>query len=543
MIPKRIPGRIALSIGLTLLALNSIEAATIHAASPLLGDVSQAVASAADGDTVIVPAGTAHWASCLTITKGITLIGGTTCDTSTPHGTANDQTIILDDNRTVLPSPNQIINITLSPNQVFRMSGFTFRGGTGNLSNAYAVFVGGTCPGASGTGSFRVDHCHFDGLNRNVDVQTGGWVYGVIDHSIFYGSGFAVNVHHDTWGGGSKNYGDGSWAEPAYFGSNKFVFIEDCCMSNVTGDTNGADGSFDAKAGGRFVIRHNFLNNTQIACHGTEAQRSRGGRAMEIYNNTFNFTYNWPGGQVRSGAAVIHDNVGTGSLNGIMLLQPYRAFSNMGAPWTSATGFNPWDSNDSHGAYETGTQTGVSSSTTLVDSSKNWTTDQWAPTSAGVFKVVNTHALKSDGSYWAAGITSNTKNTLTFPTGDQPNRTVVFNPGDTYAIYRVTAVVDQPGRGPGDLLAGGDTAPINSVTGTRLWPRNALEPVYSWNNTIRGSPSRVGGAVPLIEGRDYFNDTKMLGYTPYQYPHPLVSGASPNPTPPSAPQNLHVVGP
>ena len=47
-------------------------------ASPSYTDVTAAVASASDGDTVMVPAGTASWTSTLTITKGIALIGATT---------------------------------------------------------------------------------------------------------------------------------------------------------------------------------------------------------------------------------------------------------------------------------------------------------------------------------------------------------------------------------------------------------------------------------------------------------------------------------
>src|SRR5439155_1691668 len=40
---------------------------------------------------------------------------------------------------------------------------------------------------------------------------------------------------------------------------------------------------------------------------------------------------------------------------------------------------------------------------------------------------------------------------------------------------------------------------------------------------------------PLQEGRDYFSDTPLPGYTPYTYPHPLVTGNNPTPTPTAAP--------
>jgi hypothetical protein len=64
----------------------------INAGSPSLADVKNAIASAADGDTVIVPAGTAAWTSTVTITKGITIQGQTTVNSDS--GTADDQTVV-----------------------------------------------------------------------------------------------------------------------------------------------------------------------------------------------------------------------------------------------------------------------------------------------------------------------------------------------------------------------------------------------------------------------------------------------------------------
>src|SRR5207249_10039345 len=87
----------ALAVGMFFTFLGQAEAAIpkiINAASPSLVDVTTAIAAAVDGDTVIVPPGTASWTSTLTLTKGITLIGQTT--TNPVAKTANDQTIILD---------------------------------------------------------------------------------------------------------------------------------------------------------------------------------------------------------------------------------------------------------------------------------------------------------------------------------------------------------------------------------------------------------------------------------------------------------------
>src|SRR5438045_2334012 len=60
--------------------LARVEAATtspstITAASPSLANVATAISSAADGDTVVIPSGTATWTSGLAIKKAITLQG------------------------------------------------------------------------------------------------------------------------------------------------------------------------------------------------------------------------------------------------------------------------------------------------------------------------------------------------------------------------------------------------------------------------------------------------------------------------------------
>src|SRR5438874_12360362 len=63
--------------GLLLSLLGQIQAgaAVINAASPSFGNVSTAIALAANGDTVVIPSGTATWTSSLTISKAITLQG------------------------------------------------------------------------------------------------------------------------------------------------------------------------------------------------------------------------------------------------------------------------------------------------------------------------------------------------------------------------------------------------------------------------------------------------------------------------------------
>ena len=86
-----------------------------------------------------------------------------------------------------------------------------------------------------------------------------------------------------------------------------------------------------------------------------------------------------------------------------------------------------------------------------------------------------------------------------------------------------------------------------------------LSPVYEWNNTLNGLNADLALSDPwgcrspsmadhIQVNRDYFNNTVRPDYTPYEYPHPLTRGETPETAPapsdpaPSAPTNLRVVG-
>ncbi len=145
--------------------------------------------------------------------------------------------------------------------------------------------------------------------------------------------------------------------------------------------------------------------------------------------------------------------------------------------------------------------------------------------------------------------------------------------------------LDGPARGGGQLLTGYPvTSVVNSVTGTRTWPNESLQPIYAWNNSLSGTGAVsfiVDNTGTLADNRDYyqqfgtygesgtFNGTKGVGqgllsarpstctagpggntpgvgywasdtntlyvcnptntwtayYTPYTYPHPLTQSS------------------
>jgi hypothetical protein len=514
-------------------ACGAAQATTINAHSPSVNDVRTAIASAADGDTVIVPAGTAVWRSGLTIAKGITLQGQTTTDST--KGTAVDNTIIQDSDERRRSGGYPFIIVESQLGKSYRITGLTFDGGSATTTN-----FNGAIKLLGNSHAIRVDHCS---IRASVRFQanyfyTGGAVWGVIDHNVlktdvaqtFFKITAPAWPNPDGSDGGTN--GDGSWAQPSNFGSGEFVFIENNWLE-ANEATHGAGGTDDVQ-GGRWVFRYNHCRgDIEVQSHGTENGRQRGGRAREIYNNDFVYNTAHSVAGTRSGVTIIHDNTFAGSVppgpNQIGG-QAYRSFFQWpGAPFHGATGDNPWDVNatepdgshvDGHPPYlfESGTATGGGRSQ-IIDTTKNWATNHWAGFTA-----------KFTGDNQVALIQSNTSNTLNVFFYNDSGGGHVWQAGDGYQIHKLLIALDQPGRGQGDLII--NDPPINSRTGSASWPNQQLDPIYCWNNVYTPTGAVLSwvpttGGFMLQSGRDYYNGTPKPGYTPYTYPHPLTRGLPP----------------
>jgi hypothetical protein len=92
-----------------------------------------------------------------------------------------------------------------------------------------------------------------------------------------------------------------------------------------------------------------------------------------------------------------------------------------------------------------------------------------------------------------------------------------FNGTDTTLGY---PVLDQPGRGQGDLLTGDHPNKVNVRTGTIGWPAQALEPIYIWNNSgtiVVGwggaEYSNVSGG-RVVANRDYYPPASAIQASP-----------------------------
>src|SRR5262249_22528201 len=178
-------------------------------------------------------------------------------------------------------------------------------------------------------------------------------IFGVADHIVEDHMGNQEQQSQIQNGGAP--YGDLAWSQPADYGGPNFFFIEDWYINN-TGNIRSANGGFDGRKGCKFVVRHCHLYDVEILCHGTEAGRDPGGRAQEIYNNDYHWSYQTTMDGIRSGTLIAHDNTYSGVTPRGYAMQTYRSFHSFGAPWFGADGANAWDLNDPR-LYASGTVT------------------------------------------------------------------------------------------------------------------------------------------------------------------------------------------
>jgi hypothetical protein len=279
----------------------SAHAATINAASCSLSAVQSAVNSAADGDTVMVPAGTCTWNGALSISsKTILLVGA---------GSGSGGTKIVHD------GGNHTLVAVDAGSKKGRMdiSGFWFSGGASNWWNGTAM----TLYGPSGWKNLRVHHNVFDG-NYPWSIKGYSGAHGLIDHNTFQGQAYGIML-----------YGDGAkdWASTLTLGTADFFFVEDNVFN--WSDFYGSTGvpSMDMDSGGRQVFRYNTVKYGMWETHDKARSGLVSANAFEIYKNTFSTTTNkWKGTDVSAGTGVIWGNTFSGDWSVAIGAIDYKSF-------------------------------------------------------------------------------------------------------------------------------------------------------------------------------------------------------------------------
>jgi hypothetical protein len=492
------------------------HASTYTAASCNQSDVNALINgpthTAANGDTIVIPAGTCTWSSGLSITTGITLMGSGTPNTGAgTFGSGTLNTVIIDN----AGSSNALIGVTGLPyGQTFILGLLDIEPASPSTALVSPIQIAGACT-SNGCPNTRIHNIGFglktpwtesgNGAPANWMIRTDN-VFGVIDHNtIPTGNSVVLFTANLTAYLGVGAYGDNSWAQPDSFGTNNVLYAENNSLYVTLVVSECETGPAGGGVGGcRIAGRFNQINmtaNSDVAFsfHGLDTDgRPQGGRQLEVYGNTIKCT----GGSCAGGAAGFRSGTGfvfSNSLNAangawfnnIADITVYRTVFSAGGGWGACGGSSPYDSNDGV-VYYSGTTS--SSGTTLTDSSKSWTTNQFIPAGAPYSVYDMTQG-------WWAEIIGNTATTLTIAPSI-PEENNLFNNRDSYEILRATVCADQGGRGRGNFVSGAAPSPASSLSQTS-------DPIYEFSNTVTGSLTMGHFGTDTgrtIANRDWFTD-------------------------------------
>jgi hypothetical protein len=464
-------------------------------------DVQAAIDAAHDGDTVVVPAGTSEYKTiaqgvpALKIdNKGITLAGA-----------GIGQTILRDN--TYETGKHQwsdgLINAQGGKGKTLRITGFTFDGsGIKDAGKPAIIYINGSYA------DLRIDHCQF--LNVNGAIKTIGLMRGVVDHCRYeLMEDHALGNPYFYWMEGTSA---AAWKTPTQLGSADAIYIEDCHVEFHNPKSNDSP-ALPTMDGARAVFRHNTVFDGFLEFFGVDS-RPRGTVSFEVYDNTFTGKCFCAIG-LKGGTGVVFNNTVQGKFDRKPIwVTEYRT----GGPkqkYGQCDGTSSADGNaplNADAPTYTGTHSGSDGAAILTCAGRNWTPS--ALVGYAVWNVTDSSVGK---------ITANTANTITVAL--KGGKTNNWKAGDAFKVTNGYPAIDQVGRAL--------DADANTVQ------PQTLEPVYAWNNQYNGSPCKldVRRFYPreeeyLREGRDFFNAPKP-GYTPLQYPHPVVSAETAGTTPPS----------
>jgi hypothetical protein len=327
---------------------------------------------------------------------------------------------------------------------------------------------------AQGQG-WRVDHCTFRNTGTEsvralaaVGSSSDEAAVGLFDHNIVFEARVVVN-------GDASLLAHGIWSEPLGLGSNNAVFVEDNEFYRTHGNV------VDSQYGGRYVFRYNYVEGGYVEAHSVQ-DYDRGVRSWEIYENEIvavGETAWFVPVSLRGGTGVVFNNrisgfrnASSGISNNVIRLDNMRSFHPRVEDFESgwADGTSPFDMN-------TGVRgTGVASAWPTRDQiGRSTDNEPWDPNASP-------HNTQS----WFPAHAWNNTNEL----GEAVLMVVspdMSNPDYQGVTNHILGKADIPGS-----------------------PNFVYDPDNEDNNTT----------APLSVQYDFANE-ELVGYVPYQYPHPL----------------------
>ncbi len=399
--------------------------------------------------------------------------------------------------------------VTLKTGKFFDMSEM-YLNGNGKSSQGVIYFY---APTFLNEQLFRVHGMKIEDNYRGIYVSG---AYGLIDGNEFVGRGHDVDVHGNL---ASRALADADLLGLATAG--QAVYIE-----NNTFDASASqsgDCGWDAYEYSRYVFRYNTLQGCNSGHHGNESG-FRGNHLSEIYNNKFiaNSTANMTEGlRFRGGTGVVFNNVwenGTKNWTGTF----FYLFDYRSAP-----------------AYE-GTHT-ASAGATLTDSAQDFTVESYRGFPTSLYVVNQTTGAYCDVSAYDTTTATCTLSSGQWSTGDRyvmnywnpatGSPSVACNGYSTYAVFPTAHDGNTEPLATWYGYPCQDQIGRSSESGTPAV--QALLPLYIWNNTY-GTTSNATAtvnsegrqALHIVQGRDYYDNTQMPGYSMYTCPHPLAGSGS-----------------
>jgi hypothetical protein len=477
------------------------------------------ITSAGAGKIGAIPAGTCGWSSSLewTAPANTTIL----CEGALTSIGGAGSTIIEDDSA----GTNWLWQIT-TVSGTFRLAGCTFKGGAGATKQLALVAVTGVSQ------AVRVDHMTFnartyDDINVLMNpLRFDGCQYGVVDHSRFllYGQGNGIKIYHGSCNSDALGGGDQSWAAATDLGTNKFIFAED----NVFDALDRFGLANDCAGGGRVVFRENDLIATGFQTHPTGGSvRGRGCRAWEIYNNRWTAL----SGLTQENLAIFGSNSGTGVAFNNTLPNPsdfkhgfvlytvrrnnntYPQTATPGGFGYCGTSFNGtgsnWDVNtDPTNGYPCLDQVGSGQGQLMVNDFPNALNN-----STGTIAHLN--QAREPAYFWNNPFT-------TFPGsgGD-------FMAADATDVVENRDFYDDDDEEVATSCAqGGGSCSAGVGSGTRAQrPENCTTGVAWWSTDQGGNWHTTNGTANdgTLDKCTATNTWTNAYYTPYTYPHPLVT--------------------
>ena len=354
-----------------------------------------------------------------------------------------------------------------------RISGFTFNSGVFDMG------------GIDGTKPVRIDHNKFTSTSTLLTWSVAGWTSGIHPSVLFDNNVF--HNHRIVVDGTKGELVEGDWQhelweqEPPSGGWPYIVYIE---SNTIT--TSGITANMpDAARGGRFVFRFNTIDDDYTEVHGVQGN-VRAAQWWEIYHN--DYTNNpWTMMFIRGGSGLVFNN--TSDADDGIRLNVERSCSSVSTA-LRCNGSSPWDGNTPSGAgYPCRDQIGRSQDTSL------WTVGDPYPDQE------DTPAYIFNNKYGANELSVILHNDCS----DQETYHT-FEDRD-YFIYE-SSFDGTSGVGAGVL----GSRPATCTTGVGYWA------------TDQGSWNADGDDGILYKCTS--TDTWEQYYVPYDYPHPLIGGAS-----------------